>query len=169
MKRLVTDTGPLLHLSEAGALELLPRIGVASLTPLVLAELRARAPTLWPGTLPDWLKLHTLSHAVQQRTVGWQQAGLLHGGEAEALAVALEVAPDWFLTDDAAARLLAESLKLETHGSLGVVLWAAANRLVAKAEAEAYLTALENSSLWTSPRVRAAARAALENIFGSLA
>ena len=167
MKRLVTDTGPLLHLGEAGALDLLPRVGAASLGPMVLAELRAHAPTLWPGRLPEWLKLHTLSQAAQQRAMGWRQAGLLHGGEAEALALALELAPDWFLTDDAAARLMAESLKVETHGSLGVVLWAAANKLVARAEAEAYLSALEDSSLWISPRVRRVARAALETLFAS--
>ena len=103
-------------------MQLLPRIGITSLTGLVLAELRGLAPALWPGSLPDWLKLHSLSPAAQQRALGWQQAGLLHGGEAEALALALELKPDWFLTDDAAARLMAESLNLEAHGSLGVVL-----------------------------------------------
>ncbi len=116
--------------------------------------MRSHASILFPGVLPDWLKLQPLSPVAQQRAIGWQQAGLLHAGEAEALALALELQPGWFLTDDAAARLMAESLGLEAHGSLGVVLWTAAQRLVGTVEAEANLAALEKSSLWMSSRVR---------------
>jgi predicted nucleic acid-binding protein len=94
----------------------------------------------------------------------WRSAGLLHGGEAEALAFAQELKPDWFLTDDAAARLMAESLNIEAHGSIGVVLWAAASKLVTKKEAEAFLIGLEKSSLWISLKVRVEARAALEKL-----
>jgi len=52
IKRLVADTGPILHLHEAGALHLFQFIGETLLAPLVLAELRVHAPTLWPGQLP---------------------------------------------------------------------------------------------------------------------
>ena len=166
MKRLVADTGPILHLHEAGAIHLLPLVGKVIMPPSVLAELNTHAPTLWPGPLPHHLKLQTLSPAAQHQALGWQKAGLLHGGEAEALALALELKPDWFLTDDAAARLMAESLGLEAHGTLGVILWAAAHKGVGNAEAEALLAALEKSSLWMSPRVRAEARAALAKLFG---
>ena len=165
MKRFVADTGPILHLHEAGAFQLLRLLGAATIPPLVLTELRTHAPALWLDVLPEWLTVQALSPQAQQRALGWQQAGLLHGGEAEALSLALELAPDWFLTDDAAARLQAESLGVETHGSLGIVLGAAAHRLVGMAEAEAHLAALERSSLWMSPRVRAAAHAALKRVF----
>jgi hypothetical protein len=43
MKQLVADTGPILHLHEAGALHLFQSIGNVLLAPLVLAELRVRA------------------------------------------------------------------------------------------------------------------------------
>lgn len=165
MKRLVADTGPLLHLHEAGALHVLPLFGELLLPPLVLAELRAHAPAVWPGLPPAWAKVQLLSPHLQQRAEAWQRAGLLHGGEAEALALATETKPDWFLTDDAAARLVAESLGLEARGSLGVVLWAAANQLVGRADAEAHLAGLEQSSLWLSHRVRTEAQAALARIF----
>lgn len=102
---------------------------------------------------------------LQQRADAWQQAGLLHGGEAEALALAADLKPNWFLTDDSAARLVAESLGLEVRGSLGVVLWTAAHKLVTRTEAEAHLAGLERSSLWLSPRVRAEARDALTRPF----
>ena len=67
MKRFVTDTGPLLHLHQAGALHLLPRIGKVCLPPLVATELRAHAPSLWPGAVPDWAELHALVSENQQR------------------------------------------------------------------------------------------------------
>lgn len=167
MKRLVADTGPILHLYEAGALHLLSQIGNAFLPPAVIAELRASSPSLWSKSVPEWAKPQTLSYEHQQRALQWQRAGLLHGGEAESLALALEIKPDWFLTDDAAARLMAESLGIEVHGAIGVVLWAAANQLVKKSEAEKYLTGLEQSSLWMSQKVRAQARDALEKLFAT--
>jgi len=160
MKRLVADTGPVLHLHEADALHLLPLIGEIFLPPLVAAELRSRI-----SVLPKWAKVQALSSSAQQRALEWRRAGLLHGGEAEALALARESKAGWFLTDDAAARLMAESLNVEVHGSIGVVLWAAANGLVKKPGAESFLTGLEKSSLWMSLKVRVEARAALEKLF----
>ena len=165
MKRVVADTGPVLHLHEAGALHLLPLLGEIFLPPLVIAELRNHAPSLWPGVPPAWVKFQTLSARPQQRALEWKRAGLLHGGEAKALALAGEIKPDWFLTDDAAARLMAESLGMEVRGSIGVVLLAAARKLVPKAEAEACWNGLKKSSLWMSPKVRAEAKAALEKLF----
>ena len=165
MKRFVADTGPLLHLHEASALHLLPLIGETLIAPLVLSELRSHAPDLWPRALPHWAGVKDLSIPAQQRATEWQNAGLLHGGEAQALALALEHKPDWFLTDDAGARLMAESLGVETRGSIGIILWAAATRLIARLEAESLLTALEKSSLWMSPRVRAEAKVALVKLF----
>jgi predicted nucleic acid-binding protein len=163
MKRLVADTGPVLHLHEACALHLLPLIGETFLPPMVGTELSSRIPAL----PPKWAKLQTLSLNAQQRAAEWRHAGLLHAGEAEALALAHELKPDWFLTDDAAARLMAESLNVEVHGSIGVILWAAARNLVIKTGAESFLTGLEKSSLWMSPKVRIEARTALEKLYSA--
>ena len=55
--------------------------------------------------------------------------GLAAYGEAQAIALARQFGPDWLLTDDASARLLAQSLGLEVHGSLGLVLWSAATAI----------------------------------------
>jgi predicted nucleic acid-binding protein len=165
MKRLVADAGPLLHLHEAGGLHLFPLIGEVAAPRAVLAEVRVHAPALWTAALPSWLKVISLSPTAAQRAAAWRGAGVLHAGEAEALAFAQENRPDWFITDDAAARLVAESLGIESHGSLGIVLWAAARNFIGKPEAEALLTGLEQSSLWLSPLVRKRAWAALADIF----
>ena len=164
MKRLVADTGPILHLHEAGALHLFPLIGETLIAPLVLAELRVHAPNLWPGQLPGWAKAQTLSPTSQQRATQWQHAGLLHGGEAQAIALVHEQKPDWFLTDDAGARLMAESFGLEIHGSIGVIFWSAATGIIQTPEAVSLFAALEKSSLWMSPRVRREACAALAKL-----
>lgn len=163
MKRLVADTGPLLHLHQAGAIQLLPQIGEVFIPSVVVVELQSFVSAM----PPDWVKVPPLSPSAERRADDWVRADLLHVGEAHALALALERTPDWFLTDDAAARLMAESLNIETHGSIGILLWAAANELVKVAEARALFDNLEKSSLWMSPKVRNEARAAMERIFNS--
>jgi predicted nucleic acid-binding protein len=94
----------------------------------------------------------------------WQQSGLLEAGEAEAIALMRQLSAAWFLTDDAAGRVFAVALGLEVHGSLGLVLWAAARKHRSRAEAAAALDRLAHSSLWISARVRAEARAVLDRL-----
>ncbi len=104
-------------------------------------------------------------HAAE--AAAWLQAELLDAGEAEAIALARQIAADWLLTDDTAARLFANELGLEVHGSLGVILWAAAMRLLDRPAAEQALTQLAASSLWLSTRIQRGAWAALEEIYGA--
>jgi predicted nucleic acid-binding protein len=113
---------------------------------------------------PAWLHMTQLDSEQALEARAWQQAGLLHHGEAEAIALARQLRADWLLTDDAAERLVAQSLGLEVHGSLGVVLWAAAMRHLSHAEAESALDRLARSSLWISPSVLQAAKAALKQM-----
>ena len=89
MKRLVADTGPLLHLHEAGALHLLPLVGAVHVPEAVFNEARTFAASLPGGGVPSWLTLHALSPAAQERAQQWQQASLLDAGEAAAVSLAL--------------------------------------------------------------------------------
>ncbi len=118
----------------------------------------------WNLHRPAWLHVTQLDSGPALEARSWQQAGLLHYGEAQAIALARQLGADWLLTDDAAARLLAQSLGLEVHGSLGLVLWAAATRRLSRTEAESVLDRLARSSLWVSPSVFLAAKAALEQM-----
>jgi predicted nucleic acid-binding protein len=118
----------------------------------------------WHVHKPTWLQVTQLDSAPALEARAWQQAGLLHYGEAQAIALARQMRADWLLTDDAAARLLAQSLGLEVHGTLGLVLWAAAMCHLSRAQAESALDNLERSSLWVSPSVLLAAKAALEQM-----
>lgn len=165
MKLVIADTGPLIHLHQAEALELLPLLGEVVVTPQVVREWSQQAPSLRPNSLPTWLKIVSPSSAAATRCESWVQSGLLHSGEAESLAVAVEIQPNWFLTDDAAAREFATTLNLETHGTLGVLLWACSQKLVSESEATAILDRLKRSTLWLSRRVRAEIRQALKQLF----
>jgi hypothetical protein len=95
----------------------------------------------------------------------WLQAGIIHHGESAALALAGQMSAEWFLTDDTAARLVGRTMGLEVHGSLGVVLWAAAVGHLNHNDAAEHLDKLATSSLWISPRILAEARSVLEQLF----
>lgn len=164
MRRVVSNTGPLLHLYEAQALALLNTVGEVHIPRAVDAEISQYIPA-WQTQRPEQLLVSSLttSHAIE--ATAWQQGGLLEAGEAEAIALTRQIHADWFLTDDTTARLFAQSLGIEVHGSLGIVLWAAAVGHLARSNAEAALNRLAQSSLWVSARILAEARAALDRLF----
>jgi predicted nucleic acid-binding protein len=161
--RVVSDTGPILHLREADSLALLQPAGSTHIPPSVEGELLAHDPR-WDTERPGWVQVSPLTPAAREEALGWMRAGLLDLGEAEALALAAQLSADWFLTDDTAARMIAQHQGLEVHGSLGVVLWAAVTGALDRSGAERALQALADSSLWISAKVLAEARAALEQI-----
>jgi predicted nucleic acid-binding protein len=163
MRRIVCDTGPLLHLGEAGVRDLLSAPGNVHIPSAVDLEMRSYE-AAWHVHKPTWLHVTQLDSAPALEARAWQQAGLLHYGEAQAIALARQLRADWLLTDDAAARLVAQSLGLEVHGSLGLVLWATAMRHMNRTQAGAALDRLARSSLWVSPSVLLAAKAALHQM-----
>ena len=167
MNVVVTDTGPLLHLHQVGAMLLLAHLGSVQVTPTFWSELQRHAPSLATNGLPAWLSLAQPSDSAILQASQWVNAQVLHAGEAEALAYARETQADLFLTDDTAARTMGESLGIQVRGSLGVVLFAAASGHLDKAACLQTLDALETqSTLWMSAKVKAAARLAVSQIFG---
>jgi predicted nucleic acid-binding protein len=103
----------------------------------------------------------------EKRAVQLRGMGGLGLGEAEAILLARSARANWLLTDDAGARIVAATLGLEVHGSLGVVLWAAAGKQIQRLEALAALDGLAKSSLWISSDVLRDARRALDQLLPS--
>lgn len=166
MKVVVTDTGPLLHLYQVGAIDLIASLGEIQMTPQVWSELQRHAPSLRQTGFPSWLRLIKPSANANRQAVEWLQADLLHIGEAEALAYAKEIGADLFLSDDTAARTIGQSLGLQVRGSLGVILYLAATGVLSRDKAAKVLNDLEHhSTLWMSAKVRNAAQQALHQIF----
>ncbi|MEW5872629.1 MAG: hypothetical protein AB1894_25435 [Chloroflexota bacterium] len=159
---IVSNTGPILHLQEAKCLDLLRLAGDIHTPKMVEAELTHLLPDF---KLPAWININLLEEPFQQLANSWMQAGLLDPGEAEALSLARQLNVKWFLTDDAAARLFASAMDIEVHGSLGIILWAAAVGYLTYVEAVEYLDNLISSSVWMSPRVIASAQDALTKFY----
>ncbi len=114
--------------------------------------------------MPNSLQIVSPSIPNEATAEDWCKAGLVHRGEAHAIALARQTAADFFLTDDAAARLLAATLGVQARGSLGVILWLAGQRRISRPEAARFLDNLATTSLWVSPRVMAEARSALQKL-----
>ena len=117
----VCDAGPLIHLDELGALELLPifpQFWCPRQCGLKLrSTVRPRFPTL--------VYLCSASH--RKKKVPPELDALnaifsLHIGEWEALRVALEYQSSLLLTDDTAARMAAGSLRIAAHGTVGILV-----------------------------------------------
>lgn len=157
----VADTGPVLHLAEAGALHLLPLLGKIAVPPAVQDEFGR----LRPGeSIAHFGHLQVLTATSAVQAIDWGKAGLVDRDEAEAIALARQIHADYFLTDDAAARLFATTLGLRARGSLGVILWLAGQRTISRKKAADYLERLAGTSLWISPRVMLEARTALKEL-----
>jgi predicted nucleic acid-binding protein len=120
----VCDTGPLIHLSEAGALHLLSLAGDILIPPLVADEYEANAHGWKP---PQWVKIVALEKNSSQQADEWVHSGQIDAGEAQAISLTRQINAGWLLTDDARARQFAESLGIEAHGSIGVLLWCMSN------------------------------------------
>lgn len=163
MRIVVCDTGPILHLREAGALDVLQFPGEV-FVPVAVDEELGRLLEDWTTARPAWLKQCALDPTAAPPTAVPHLVTGLGVGETEAILLARQLEADWLLTDDAEARLIARLAGLEVHGSLGVILWAAAAGHLDQAQADITLERLAHSSLWLSRAILAEARAALRQV-----
>jgi predicted nucleic acid-binding protein len=110
------------------------------------------------------LQVATLPSGAARQAEQLYGVGGLGFGEAQAIALAREIRADWLLTDDAGVRVVAVALGLEVHGSLGVILRAAAAGNIRRGEAVSALNGLAKSSLWISSDLLREAREALDRL-----
>lgn len=160
---IVSDTGPLLHLSEAGAVHLLALTGEVLIPAFVAVEYEANAQGWQP---PQWVKIVDLEKLTLQKVNKWIKENRIDAGESHAIGLVLQEQAQWFVTDDAKARQFAESLGIEVHGSIGILLWNIVEGNISD-EGLAYqlLDNLYNSSLWMSERVLQQAKKAIKELF----
>jgi uncharacterized protein len=109
----VCNSSPLIALHQIDQLDLLERLlGTVAVPPAIVQETRR---TL---VLPPWIKPRPLDRPVP---VGLSRIDL-GPGETEALALALEISPNWIILDDLRARQIAHDLRLPVIGVLGLLL-----------------------------------------------
>lgn len=123
----VCDAGPLIHLDELSCLDLLADFQAVFVPQQVWREVESRR----PGALERCgLELQQIAVVVSE-TDSFQalvRALALDLGEQAALSLMASHPNAVLLTDDAAARLAAESLGYRVHGSIGILLRAIRRR-----------------------------------------
>jgi len=117
----VCDAGPLIHLDELGCLSLLRDFAQVLVPDAVWLEVQRHRPS---ALRRRSIKLDRVisSPEATPELIELAQTFLLDSGEVEALKLMDENAGAQLLTDDAAARLVAQRLGYEVHGTIGVAL-----------------------------------------------
>lgn len=133
----VSDTSPLNYLVLIGAIDVLPQLfGEVRVPPAVVNELQsAKTPEhvrRWISSPPEWLRQVSPSSVMEFESP-------LDSGEAEAIALALEIEAAAVLIDEKKGRAIANARGLATIGTITVLELAAERRLLNLADAFAKL------------------------------
>jgi predicted nucleic acid-binding protein len=117
----VCDAGPLIHLDELGCLDLLADFPEIVVCQAVCSEVARHRPTAFRRRRIRLTRVMPASEASTE-LIGFARTFSLAAGELESLCLMAERPHAILLTDDAAARLVAEKLGYEVHGTIGVVV-----------------------------------------------
>lgn len=148
----VTDAGPLIHLAEVNALDLLRIFERLHVPEAVWNEATAYGRVRGPVLL-DLGSIHRTSVPYDTVALFTQQHSLLslQAGELEALHLCQQLGVLLLLTDDLAVRGAAKKLSIQPVGSLGIVVRAYHIGKIARDVAERLLIGLyETSSLFVT-------------------
>lgn len=133
----VSNTSCLIALESIGQLDLLERLYRKVLIPTaVVAE--------WGSPYPPWMTVQV----VQNQSLVQALRMHLGPGEAEAIALSIEVAADRIILDDQRARRVAGQFNLSITGTVGIVLRATHEGVVPLARP--ILDDLHKAGLWLS-------------------
>ncbi|PIN72052.1 hypothetical protein COT48_05630 [Candidatus Woesearchaeota archaeon CG08_land_8_20_14_0_20_47_9] len=125
--RVVSNTWPLLHLTEIALIKTLEIFEEIHVPEEVKNELKKKK-----ITLPKRVKLIPLKARFKDVTEILTDKFFLDLGEAQAIALALQERADYFLTDDLEARTVAKMYNLEAHGTVGLILRAFREKIINK-------------------------------------
>ena len=88
---IVSNSGPLLHLSEAQELPLLSKTGKVCIPSSVSVEIQYLIADWQP---PQWIQEIIIQEPAWSQADSWVQAGILDRGEADAIVLAVEIKAD---------------------------------------------------------------------------
>ncbi|MCP4695955.1 MAG: hypothetical protein GY862_03760 [Gammaproteobacteria bacterium] len=148
----VTDAGPLIHLHEVNALALLQNFSELHIPDAVWEESTryGRVPATMLKCLPN-LARHHLS---ADKCLSSPALKHLQAGEKECLCLCEELQVSVFLTDDLAAREVAQKRGLTPVGSVGVIVKCClANKIIPAQAEKALLQLYETSTLFVAKAI----------------
>lgn len=144
---LVINTGPLILLEKAGALDLAARLPYQIVCPTaVRAELDAGATKGYPAVNPEWLSVVPLKTALSPLA-----KATLDEGEASVIQLALECGYRCVCLDDLRGRRIAAASGLQVTGVLGLLALAKKTGLIPAIKP--YCDRLLERGAWYSPHV----------------
>ena len=114
------DAGPLIHLDELAALDVLSDYTAVWLPEAVWNEVMHHRQPALHNTCVNLRRQSSPLPSAQVQAI--TSLYTLHNGEREALALCIKHSINTLLTDDTAARLAAKSLNIVTHGTLGLLI-----------------------------------------------
>jgi len=110
-KTIISDTSCLIVLTNISQLDLLQKVyGKITTTIEIVTE--------YGEPLPDWVEIERVKDNYRQQLLEMQ----VDAGEASAIALALETPDSTIIIDDYRARKIAEKLKLNYTGTIGVIV-----------------------------------------------
>ena len=112
MKVVVSDTSPLIVLSNIGEIEILKKLFRKIIIPKAVYEEF--------GKYYDWIEIMEVKNKVAVKILNKS----LHKGESEAIILSIELNADLLIVDDKDARKVASDLGLNIIGTVGILLLA---------------------------------------------
>lgn len=150
----VADAGPLIHLDELDCLDLLNDFDHVMVPEAVWVEVLRHRPSALENAIVRLER--TVAPACDSALEAHCQLYTLHAGEREAITVCRALSNSTLLTDDTAARLAAQSLRIPAHGTLGILLRALRRRQRDRLQVIALLNAIpQNTTLHIRPSLLA--------------
>ena len=145
----VSDTSPISNLLQIGEIDLLRRIFYKIVIPTeVFAEICQIKSHREFLLKQDWIATATLSNPNLKDSL----LNDLDSGEAEAIALAVELKADYLLMDETKGRQVAENFGIKVTGILGVLIKAKEEGVIT--EVKSYLQRLVNDAgFWLNPKV----------------
>jgi predicted nucleic acid-binding protein len=136
----VADAGPLIHLDELAALDVLNDFAAVLVPNAVWLEVQHHRPQALQQTNVKLIR--QLPPPASDKVNAMAALYTLHHGEREALVLCVTHSIKLLITDDTAARLAAKSLNITAHGTLGLLIRAVRQQLRTPSEVVALLAAI---------------------------
>lgn len=148
----VADAGPLIHLDELSALDVLRKYSAVLVPHAVWLEVCTHRPKALENI--DVRFVHEQSPVISEKINALATLYTLHRGEREAMELCLTKSVGVLLSDDTAARLACQAIHIQTHGTLGLLLRAVRLQIRTAQEILGILESVpEKSSLHIRPEL----------------
>lgn len=155
IKKAVSNTGPIIHLSEIGCLHCLKIVENLFIPKSVESEIRSKnAPGKNELRSANWIITKELDDVLKEKADKIVKDFGIELADAEAIVLARTNNIKLLFTDDKSAREIAEYYGLEVHGSAGIIARAYRSRILSYEEVKHALEKLhQESSLYMTDRV----------------